>query len=321
MIFASKQMYEGQWLNDKANGFGVFTFSDGSIYRGEWIDNVCKGIGEITRPTQKTVYRGQWTRDTPHGRGMEVWEDGSVYKGTYKAGKIHGKGILYSGSGGLYEGQFENFQMHGYGAYLWEDGRLYVGQWRNGEMHGRGIFRWRDGLSYDGNYETSVKEGYGILSWANGTKYAGQWSKGKQHGPGLYCRKGEVQGKMGLWEEGKRLEWLDNTARSVVNPSMMDFANSSVRTFADMYILNQPVAQGEYKWDLSEKNIKKIMQNVVFTTLGSEWSRLAGYLKSVSPSDHNSHSEKKELCDLTDGNLQMSKILDKWTTESSLNEM
>jgi hypothetical protein len=39
----------GNWENDKANGYGVYTHANGSRYEGEWVD------------------------DKQHGRGKETW--------------------------------------------------------------------------------------------------------------------------------------------------------------------------------------------------------------------------------------------------------
>ena len=32
-------MYDGNWINDKRNGYGVFSYSEGDIYQGNWIDD------------------------------------------------------------------------------------------------------------------------------------------------------------------------------------------------------------------------------------------------------------------------------------------
>lgn len=47
--------YEGEWLNDKANGFGTYVYSDG------------------------VKYVGQWVNDKQHGEGREEWLDGSIF--------------------------------------------------------------------------------------------------------------------------------------------------------------------------------------------------------------------------------------------------
>lgn len=35
-VWADLKKYEGQYLNDKKNGFGVYSWPDGRVYRGYW---------------------------------------------------------------------------------------------------------------------------------------------------------------------------------------------------------------------------------------------------------------------------------------------
>ena len=60
--------YEGQWANDKANGFGIYNHVNGAKYQGFWKD------------------------DLQHGIGVETWVDTSKYEGEYSFGRKHGLG-------------------------------------------------------------------------------------------------------------------------------------------------------------------------------------------------------------------------------------
>jgi hypothetical protein len=53
---------EGEWQDDKANGYGVYIHVNGAKYDGHW-----KG-------------------DLQEGYGVETWADGSKYEGFYKEG-------------------------------------------------------------------------------------------------------------------------------------------------------------------------------------------------------------------------------------------
>jgi len=35
----SNELYKGQLLNDKRNGFGLQLFPNGSVYIGKWVEN------------------------------------------------------------------------------------------------------------------------------------------------------------------------------------------------------------------------------------------------------------------------------------------
>ncbi len=60
---------KGQWIDDKANGFGIYLHVNGAKYEGDWKD------------------------DLQHGFGIETWADGSRYEGNYQLGKKQGKGF------------------------------------------------------------------------------------------------------------------------------------------------------------------------------------------------------------------------------------
>ena len=48
--------YEGEWNNDKVEGYGIYHHNDGAYYEG------------------------QWKNDKQEGKGKEVWQDGSIYE-------------------------------------------------------------------------------------------------------------------------------------------------------------------------------------------------------------------------------------------------
>jgi len=43
-------VYEGQWSQGKANGYGKYTFPDQSTFTAIWIDNLANGQGTFTHP-------------------------------------------------------------------------------------------------------------------------------------------------------------------------------------------------------------------------------------------------------------------------------
>ena len=77
-------------------------------------------------------------------------------------------------------------------------------------MHGNGIYKWPDGRTYEGEYKYDKKDGFGIFKWNDGRIYKGYWKDGKQNGEGEFYFNHKDEWKKGLWEEGKRIRWLDN---------------------------------------------------------------------------------------------------------------
>lgn len=78
-ILADRDIYEGQWLNDKANGYGTYTHYNG------------------------TVYEGYWKNDKQDGSGCEKWSNGCYYIGNYLLGLKSGEGTLTFPDGSRYE--------------------------------------------------------------------------------------------------------------------------------------------------------------------------------------------------------------------------
>lgn len=63
----SGNKYTGYFLNDKRQGYGVYTWLDGNRYEGEWLN------------------------DKQHGKGKMVFPEGIKQEGTYEFGKFQGK--------------------------------------------------------------------------------------------------------------------------------------------------------------------------------------------------------------------------------------
>lgn len=54
--------------------------------------------------------------------------------------------------------------------------------------------------------------------WPDGRRYEGYWHDGKQHGEGRFTNsKGRT--KVGLWENGIRIKWIDKTSNSMTPSS------------------------------------------------------------------------------------------------------
>ena len=59
-LWPDGRKYEGEFKNDKKNGYGEFTSSDGKKYKGEWKDGKQNGEGELFNPKDNTWKKGIW---------------------------------------------------------------------------------------------------------------------------------------------------------------------------------------------------------------------------------------------------------------------
>ncbi|BDA51302.1 probable phosphatidylinositol 4-phosphate 5-kinase 1 [Coccomyxa sp. Obi] len=147
--------YDGQWLDDKFHGWGMYNASggysycgcwkagkrkgfaimcspDGSLYRGTFLDNLCHGHGEQITLGTGYSYFGSWHKGEKHGRGIER-DENHLYDGQWCSGLMHGLGMLHKGDR-IYEGQFAMGKPHGYGVFSHVKGVKirFAGHWENG---------------------------------------------------------------------------------------------------------------------------------------------------------------------------------------------
>ena len=147
--------------NKPQNGFGGYSWPDGSRYVGEW------------------------KNASMHGQGTYTFPDGGKYVGEVKNNMRHGQGRLMRANGSKYEGEWKNDLMHGQGIYIYPDGCKHTGEWKNGFIHGYGISRDTNGDKYEGEWKEGKIYGWGTYTFSDGTQFVGEWKDGKRHGQGL----------------------------------------------------------------------------------------------------------------------------------------
>ena len=120
----ARGFYEGEWANDKFNGFGKEGLPNGNIYEGYFKDGQRHGEGlmeyvKVPGSVADGKYQGDWVEGKYNGRGKEKYKNGNVYEGQFKNDKRHGKGRMEYAlrAGAKFEGYYE-------------------GEWVNGETNG-----------------------------------------------------------------------------------------------------------------------------------------------------------------------------------------
>lgn len=221
-IWPDGSLYDGFWLDGRAEGYGRLINADGYFYEGQWHNDKVHGKGKCMHPNG-TTYEGDWVKDQQEGVGCEKYQDGTKYQGDYYRGKKNGKGVFSWPNGSKYEGDFKDNIIEGHGKY-WtaNDGGIYEGSWTDGKMNGKGIFTWSDGRRYEGHYRDNKKEGFGVYFMGDGRRYEGEWKDGVQHGKGVYINSG---GKLrsGIWRDGKRAQWDHSMAPSANISQISDY--------------------------------------------------------------------------------------------------
>ncbi|KAF2316274.1 hypothetical protein GH714_041615 [Hevea brasiliensis] len=168
--------YEGDWVDEKYDGYGVETWAKGSRYRGQYRKGLRHGIG-VYRFYSGDVYAGEWSNGQCHGCGIHTCEDGSRYVGEFKWGVKHGLGRYYFRNGDTYAGEYFADKMHGFGVYQFGNGHQYEGAWHEGRRQGLGMYTFRNGETQSGHWQNGFLDFPNSENSLYGSPYAVTYSK------------------------------------------------------------------------------------------------------------------------------------------------
>lgn len=126
--------YEGSLVNGVREGRGKMVYASGNIYCGEWHNGMRHGIGEFIFTATGERYVGEFQNDVFSGQGKLYLSGGMVYDGRFAKGKRDGGGTLLYPNGDRYEGSWLADKICGYGKYYYADGRAYRGMFFDNKM-------------------------------------------------------------------------------------------------------------------------------------------------------------------------------------------
>ena len=204
-----RKEYEGQWKEDKLDGFGIeYRSIREKEYEGQWKEGKYDGFG-IKYKYGKKYYEGEWKEGKPDGFGIVYHDNGrKEYEGQWKQRDFDGFGIKYHKDGeNRYEGQWKKDQLDGFGIQYKDEKKTYEGQWKEDKPDGFGILYFENGeVAYEGQSKNGEPDGFGIVYRENGKKeYEGQWKEGEPDGFGIRYHESGEKDYEGQWEEGEPL--------------------------------------------------------------------------------------------------------------------
>ncbi|KAK6328282.1 hypothetical protein J4Q44_G00002600 [Coregonus suidteri] len=136
--------YEGEWVNNNREGWGVRCYPSGNLYEGQWRNNMRHGEGSMRWRQLGQQYRGRWENGVQHGQGTHTWflrrVTGSQYRlrneysGDFVQGLRHGQGSFYYASGAHYKGEWKENKKHGQGKFIFKNGRIFEGEFVDDHM-------------------------------------------------------------------------------------------------------------------------------------------------------------------------------------------
>jgi len=192
--------YEGNFVNNKYNGFGKIYYNNKKIrYAGNFKNNLKDGNGKLYDIKGNLLYDGNFKEDKKNGEGKYYDPNFSlvspVYNGNWDNDMYNGKGLINYVFGDYYLGYFLNNKKEGKGK-LYENSNCYEGYFKNDKKNGKGILKIynknsnRSTVIYDGIFVNDILIGYCKITYKNGDTYEGNIENYKKQGFGIYiCNK------------------------------------------------------------------------------------------------------------------------------------
>lgn len=184
----ARLVYEGEWLRDKANGYGTMKYPDGTTASGKFQDDRLHGFCTLYL-SNGDIVKGVFSHGSLNSRNCVRWNaDGSYEEGICSsddgANIVLGR-YVSSDNCVEYIGQFMNRMPHGYGKLLSSSAKM-IGQFQSGKLHGNAYAEWTepvsgDVLSYSGEWQNDAMHGKGKLQWRGGY-CEGKFNNGKAEG-------------------------------------------------------------------------------------------------------------------------------------------
>ena len=151
MIYNNGAKYEGEWKDNKKHGKGIFISSHylncennpGLKYDGEFFNDKFDGYGKVVY-SNGDKYEGEWKNNKQHGRGTLINFTGTKFEGEWLNGKIEGIGKYYMNNGDIYEGHFSDNKFNGYGKYFYNNGNYIEGIFKDDAPTANSILHRKD---------------------------------------------------------------------------------------------------------------------------------------------------------------------------------
>lgn len=203
--YSNGDTYEGEFYDDKREGFGIYIWKAGGKFIGESFQNTFQGFG-VLEFADGTKYTGDFKDGEFDGEGEKTYTNGTIQKGLFGKGKYLGKISYYGkpiGTTGCLNGDCEN----GYGMHYSQANNRFFGFFRNGKRDKFGAYYWEDGTRWVGQFKDGLLTGYGTYFFITGEKYVGNFIDSKRNGWGINYDPNTGLKKIGFWVDNNLVKW------------------------------------------------------------------------------------------------------------------
>ena len=147
-------IYNGEFLNNKKEGYGTMIWKDGQKYWGEFKNNQMNGYGIIEYPGE-IFYHGEVRNGRMEGFGEFFWKRNKKYIGYYKNDKRNGFGIYIFKGEEMLKNTIRSEPINDISAT--HELSAFIGFWKDGNMDGFGIKINNKQIKY-GIWENGIKK-------------------------------------------------------------------------------------------------------------------------------------------------------------------
>lgn len=161
------------------NGQGVLAYPNGSRYEGNFLDEKPDGFGTFF-DINGEQYAGNFKAGLRHGTGTLSKENGVIRQGIWREDEYIGETMdVQPVRTGCVAGNCDD----GTGTYIFKNGAKYNGAFLNNLPHGEGVAIYPNGERYEGEMASGSFNGFGTLYTDDGGKVSGYWREGTYQGP------------------------------------------------------------------------------------------------------------------------------------------
>jgi hypothetical protein len=177
--FPSGNRYQGPLENGKRQGWGIFTYRDGTRCEGTFQQDELTGRGAC-QFSNGDRYEGQFQKNLRQGPGIALYANGTKCEGRFVADVLTGFAACIYPSGNRYEGEFVAGVRQGWGSFSYgANGSKCSGPFVNDQLNGNGLCLLINGDRYEGSFANGQWQGQGTYTFADGQRQTTQWAMGR----------------------------------------------------------------------------------------------------------------------------------------------
>ena len=90
LIFISNTVTAQCIAGNCVNGEGKYQYKDNSVYEGQFVNRKAEGYG-VCKYANGNLYKGEWKNHTFNGKGIMSYHNGIIYSGIWKNGKLESR--------------------------------------------------------------------------------------------------------------------------------------------------------------------------------------------------------------------------------------